>query len=99
LSTATKGLAVKIMGKEYQITCPQGQTHSLLDAAMLLDDKMNEIRKSGRVIGTEKIAVMAALNLTHELLANQLDSKKQDINFSEKISSLCEKVDKALVSE
>ena len=63
-----RGIAVKILGKEIQVNCPEGQEHELLDAAYYLDQSMNSIRKQGRVIGVEKIAIMAALNMAHELL-------------------------------
>ncbi len=75
-----KGIAVKILGKDYQVSCPEDQTHHLIDAALLLDSKMKEIKASGRVIGLERIAVMAALNLANELLQvkeNLADTNKQ----------------------
>lgn len=59
---------VKIMDKEYLVTCPEEKQAALLEAARHLDKKMREIRHSGKVFGTERIAVMAALNITHDLL-------------------------------
>ena len=59
---------VKILDKEYLVACPQEEQEALLRAARHLDGKMREIRASGKVFGTERIAVMAALNITHELL-------------------------------
>ncbi len=61
-------IKVQILGKEYPISCPEQEQHDLLIAARYLDDKMRQIRNTGRVIGTERIAVMAALNIAHELL-------------------------------
>lgn len=61
-------IKVQILGKEYPIACPQEEQHDLLLAARYLDEKMRLIRDTGRVIGTERIAVMASLNLAHELL-------------------------------
>ena len=61
-------IKVQILGKEYPISCPEQEQHGLLVAARYLDDKMRQIRNTGRVIGTERIAVMAALNIAHELL-------------------------------
>jgi cell division protein ZapA len=61
-------IKVQLLGKEYPIACPEDEQHDLLLAARYLDDKMRQIRDNGRVIGTERIAVMAALNIAHELL-------------------------------
>lgn len=61
-------IKVQILGKEYPISCPEEEQHDLLIAARYLDEKMRQIRNTGRVIGTERIAVMAALNIAHELL-------------------------------
>ncbi|EMP55168.1 protein that localizes to the cytokinetic ring [Marinobacter santoriniensis NKSG1] len=59
---------VKILDKEYLVACPDEERDALLRAARHLDQKMREIRSSGKVFGVERIAVMAALNITHELL-------------------------------
>jgi cell division protein ZapA len=59
---------VKILDKEYLVACPEEEREALLTSARHLDTKMREIRSSGKVFGTERIAVMAALNITHELL-------------------------------
>lgn len=59
---------VKILDKEYQVACPREERQALLESAQLLDERMKVIRGTGAVIGLERIAVMAALNLSHELL-------------------------------
>ncbi|AKO53804.1 cell division protein ZapA [Marinobacter psychrophilus] len=59
---------VKILDKEYLVTCPEQEQEALLRSARHLDRKMREIRNSGKVFGTERIAVMAALNITNEML-------------------------------
>jgi cell division protein ZapA len=58
---------VKILGKDYQVACPLDEREALRSAAQSLDERMNEIRSSGSVIGLERIAVMAALNLSYEV--------------------------------
>lgn len=63
-----KHLSVKILGKEYKITCPAGQEAELQQAALYVDQKMSEVRASGRIINFEGILVTVALNLAHELL-------------------------------
>ena len=61
-------VTVKILDKDYQVTCPQEQQSELVVSAKYLDKQMRTIRESGKVIGLERIAVMAALNISHELL-------------------------------
>ena len=68
----SKSLDVSIMGRDFRVACPEGEEQALLDAVNYLDKKMNEIRESGKVIGTERIAIMAALNIAHEFLSSRL---------------------------
>lgn len=68
MSEQSTTVAVRILDKEYLVASPEEQQDALLRAAKHLDSKMREIRASGKVFGTERIAVMAALNITHELL-------------------------------
>ncbi len=62
-------LDVAIMGREFRVACPEEERESLLHAVNYLDRKMREIRDHGKVIGLERIAIMAALNITHDYLA------------------------------
>ncbi|MFN3593584.1 MAG: cell division protein ZapA [Thiobacillaceae bacterium] len=62
-------LDVAIMGREFRISCPEEEREALLAAVSFLDRKMREIRDTGKVIGLERIAIMAALNITHDYLA------------------------------
>lgn len=63
-----KVMDVIIMGREFRVTCPDEEHEQLLQAVAYLDKKMRQIRDSGKVIGSERVAIMAALNVTHELL-------------------------------
>ncbi len=63
-----KALDVTILGRSYKVTCADDEREDLLKAVQYLDHKMNEIRASGKIGSTERIAVMAALNIAHELL-------------------------------
>ena len=64
-------VSVRILEKEYQVSCPANERTDLLDSAELLNAKMREIRDSGKVVGLDRIAVMAALNMANELAADQ----------------------------
>lgn len=68
MKSAAEGVTVSILGKEFVLACPEDERAGLIAAAAYLDKKMREIHASGKVIGTERTAVMAALNITHELL-------------------------------
>ncbi len=61
-------VTVKILDKDYQVACPAEQEAELVVSAKYLDKQMRGIRNSGKVIGLERIAVMAALNISYELL-------------------------------
>jgi cell division protein ZapA len=61
-------LDVAILGREYRIACKESEREELQQAVQFIDQRMREIRDSGKIAGTERIAVMAALNIAHELL-------------------------------
>lgn len=85
-------LTVTILEREYRVACPEGQEAKLEEAARSLDRKMKEIRRTGKVFGIERIAVMAALNLTRELL----DREPEDSIDREALVRLEQKIDGAL---
>ena len=66
-----KTLDITILGRTYKVACADGERDALLRTAAYLDAKMAEIRNAGKVSGTERIAVMAALNIAHELLTTK----------------------------
>jgi cell division protein ZapA len=68
MSEQSARVSVRILEKEYFVACPHEERADLLDSAELLNGKMREIRDSGKVVGLDRIAVMAALNLANELL-------------------------------
>ena len=87
---------VHIMGSDYQIACPENERQSLLKSAKYLDEKMKEIKESGRVLGIDRIAVMAALNITHELLEDKTQREDYAKSMNSRIRSLQEKIDTVL---
>lgn len=90
-----ESLSIKILEKEYRVSCPAEDKESLLASANLLNEKLNEIKQKGAVIGTERIAVMAALNMSHELLNSQ-SLVDEHAGLNERIDSLSEKIDKTM---
>jgi cell division protein ZapA len=89
-------IIVQILDKDYRVACQDGQQDSLLASARFLDQKMREIRAGGRVIGTDRIAVMTALNLAHELLEFRRERDQLSDSFGRRIKALREKVEVAL---
>jgi cell division protein ZapA len=61
-------VTVRILDKEYRVACDPQEQDGLLESARLVDRRMREMRQSGRIIGADRIAVMAALNIAHELI-------------------------------
>jgi cell division protein ZapA len=96
MTDKTVRVGVRILEKEYQIACPVEERSSLLDAAELVNGKMREIRDGGNVIGLDKIAVMAALNLAAELLSVRNRDTSAENGLAGKIRQLRERVETAL---
>ena len=67
-----KGLQINVMGREFRVACPENEQKELLEAVDYLNKKMSDIRDNGKVIGLERIAIMAALNIAHELLTTKV---------------------------
>ncbi len=91
-------LDVAIMGREFRVACPEEERESLLQAVTYLDRKMREIRDHGKVIGLERIAIMAALNIAHDYLAAK-PINPDDRLHREKIDHLSSLLDQALAQQ
>jgi len=87
----TEPLTIKIMDKEYRIACPEEEKDNLRASAELLNEKLNEIRKQGSVIGSERIAIMAALNMSHDILHSQTITDKNS-DLKERMDALSERI-------
>jgi cell division protein ZapA len=87
---------VKILDKEYQISCKADEKANLLDSAELLTHKMTEIRNSGKVTGLDRIAVMAALNMANELLRERGHGESLETDAAGRIQAMRERVESAL---
>jgi len=88
-------MTVKILDKDYQVTCPEEQEAELLVSAKYLDKQMRGIRETGKVVGLERIAVMAALNISHELLQPSNEAGIEN-TAGDSIKRLSSKLDSAL---
>ncbi len=89
-------VSVRILGKEYQVACPLDERTDLLDSAEVLNAKMLEIRNSGRVVGLDRIAVMAALNMANDLLHAQAKDRLIEGDLSSRLRDISDRVDSVL---
>lgn len=88
-------VSVTLLGKEYMIACPSGAEHELQQAADYLSSKMNDIRGAGKTVGLERIAILAALNISHELI-QQRSQNHSDNQLEEKLKALNHQLDNSL---
>jgi len=95
MSEKTTAVTIRVLDKDYQVACPAEERVALLESARYLDEKMREIRDSRKMIGSERVAVMAALNIANDLLqcrANNGDTAGMD----NKLRQLQNKVEAAI---
>ncbi len=97
MNESGKPITVNILDKEYLISCDESEREQLHTAATYLNTKMQDMKNSGRVIGGERIAVMTALNLAHELLAYKQENDNYTSSIDTTIQRLQSKIDEALV--
>jgi cell division protein ZapA len=89
-------VSVRILEKEYFVACPYEERSALLDSAEVLNARMREIRDSGKVVGLDRIAVMVALNLTHEMQKLKEREAKLESELSGRLRSARERVESTL---
>jgi cell division protein ZapA len=96
MADSPKTIEVSILGRSYRVSCEDGERDALMKAVAYLDEKMGEIKQSGKVSGTDRIAVMAALNIAHELLSTKLGTGFDLGDAKRRIGSIEAKLDAAL---
>ncbi len=100
MSTKQKTLDVSIMGRTYKVACADDERDALLAAVEYLDRKMSDIKSAGKVGSAERIAVMAALNITHELLRSRDSGAGFDIEaLKRRMNSMKATLDDALAAQ
>lgn len=96
--SVVKSVDVQIMGRDFTVSCTDEERQGLLDAVNYLDKRMRDIRDSGKVVGVERIAIMAALNLSHEVL----NTKSGDIDigdYKRRINAMQSQIDEAIADQ
>jgi cell division protein ZapA len=92
----SKAINIRVLDKEYQVACPVDEESALLESARLLDAKMREVRDTRKMVGADRVAVMAALNLAHDLLQLQSGASGNEPGIDNKLRSLQSKVEAAI---
>ncbi len=96
MSESYSQVSIRILDKEYQVACPASERTDLLDSAEILNAKMREVRDSSGVVGLDRIAVMAALNMANDLLHAQARDKAMEGDFSTRLKLISDRVESAL---
>ena len=92
-----KNVDISIMGREFRIACPEEEEEGLLNAVDFLDRRMSEIRDSGRLVGVERIAIMAALNITNELLNSRPNDTVDIADLQRRIGLMQKQINQAML--
>lgn len=99
MAESAKTIEISILGRNYKIACEEGEREALLEAVSYLDGKMGEIKNAGKVNGTDRIAVMAALNIAHEFLSTKLGNGFDIGQAKRRISLIEAKLDEVLAQQ
>ncbi len=96
------GVTISLLGREFRVGCPEGEQKQLMASVEYLNRKLKEVRDTGKVVGNERIAIMAALNIAHELMSN--DGKGPPVNadaagIRRRILAMRETLDTALAAD
>jgi cell division protein ZapA len=99
MAEAAKTVEVELLGRTYRVACEENEREALMQAVAYLDGKMNEIRTAGKVMGAERIAVMAALNVAHELLSVKVGTGFDLGHAKRRISAIESQLDAAIAKQ
>jgi len=99
MAESAKTIEISILGRAYRVACEPGEQDALMQAVAYLDAKMAEAKKVGKTAGTERIAVMAALNIAHELLSTRVGGNLDIGQARRRIASIEAQLDAALAQQ
>ncbi len=92
----TQPINISILDKDYKVACPPGEQSALLESAKYLDSKMREVRDSGNIIGSERIAVITALNMANDLLKSSHVERELGKQLPPRLKDLESKISRVL---
>ncbi|HUW25150.1 MAG TPA: cell division protein ZapA [Gallionella sp.] len=99
MNGSTKTLDIKLLDRELRVACSEEERGELLDAVAYLDKKMRGIRDAGKIVSVERIALMAALNITHELLSVKIGRGFDLADFKRRMNAMETAIDEALAEQ
>lgn len=99
MSADSKGLQISIMGREFRVACAENEQKSLLEAVDYLNAKMQEVKDRSKVIGTERVAIMAALNIAHEFLSMKVGGNFDVAETKRRIQRMETTLDQAMAEQ
>ncbi len=97
--SSVKNLDVTILDRQYRVACPDDERENLMASVAYLDQKMREIKGAGKIAGADRIAVMAALNIAHELLSSRTGAGFDLAEYKRRMSTINTLVDDALATQ
>ena len=101
-ATDKNAVTISLLGREFRVSCPEGEQKTLMASVDYLNRRMKEVRDTGKVVGNERIAIMAALNIAHELMSNTGKSSAQSVDntaIKRRIVAMQETLDAALAAD
>lgn len=96
MSAESKGLQITLMGRQYRVACAEEEQEGLLKAVDFLNKRMQAVRDNGKVIGQERIAIMAALNIAHEFLTTKVGGGFDIAEIKRRMAGMETVIDRAL---
>ena len=96
MSAEPKGLQITLMGRQYRVACADEEQEGLLKAVDFLNKRMQAVRDNGKVIGQERIAIMAALNIAHEFLTTKVGGGFDMAEIKRRMAGMETVIDRAL---
>nr|VFJ52731.1 MAG: cell division protein ZapA [Candidatus Kentron sp. FM]VFJ54876.1 MAG: cell division protein ZapA [Candidatus Kentron sp. FM]VFK09652.1 MAG: cell division protein ZapA [Candidatus Kentron sp. FM] len=89
-------VTIRILDKEYIVSCQREEREDLMASARILDEQMRQARDIAKIYGAERIAVMSALNIIHEFLQRRREQEREEAKMAESVAGLVEKIDTLL---
>jgi cell division protein ZapA len=96
MSDQSNTVSITVMNKTYKVKCPTEKISELRESAQYLDNKMHEVSQSGKLLSVDRVAVIAALNIVHELLLQKKQTNNYIDTMSQRIQDLQNKIEAAL---
>lgn len=96
MSSQTEAITIEVLDKQYTVSCPPEEKQALLESARILNERLREVRGGGKVLGTERMAVMTALNVIHEYTLLQKAQAQLSADVDGTLKRLRGKIDDAM---